>query len=334
MDFLSSVKQQMKRHRMWVRGDAILLAVSGGADSMAMLEAMFRLRKGLGVTLGVAHVDHGLRGSSALDCAFVKKQAAMRGLPFHHARVRVREKARAERRGIEESARDLRYAALLRIAGRHGYSRVATAHTASDQAETVLMRIISGTGTGGLSGILPVLDGVVIRPMLQLSRRDIDAFMKTGGVEHVEDETNADTRYTRNAIRHLLVPLLEERFNPSVVCALARLAENARAVSVHLDFEAEAALSRMTGSGTGRAVVLDRAKLNRCGPAVGGAALAMAAGRLSPGSRLDSLHIQAVLQAAADYTGPSKADLPGPITVKVTRDTVEIRRSRPRSTPR
>lgn len=209
-----------------------LLAVSGGPDSMALLEAASRWAPGAGVFVAVGHVDHGLRGrASVADAAFVGREAARRGLPFRLARAPVRALALREGRGTEDAARRLRYRALLRMARGLRCEAVLTAHTLDDQAETLVMNLIRGTGPDGLGGMAP--DGSwpfpgagrlrLLRPLLDVPRRSVEVFLRREKVPFRTDATNAQPLFFRNRVRPVLKAWERER--PGLSDRLARLAD-------------------------------------------------------------------------------------------------------------
>src|SRR3989339_1922462 len=205
--------------------DSVLIAVSGGADSIALLLFFDRvLKRPFRLKLGVAHSNHGLRGkASDADAAFVKAAAEKLELPFYEEKRKVK-----PRRGEspEEKCRRLRYDFLQRTARARGFCKIATAHHADDQAETVLMRMFTGTGLAGLAGIR-AKNKNLIRPLLTVTRRDILAYLRTAKQPFRTDKSNADVRFLRNRIRHRLMPLLKKEFGPHVVETLSRLADNA-----------------------------------------------------------------------------------------------------------
>lgn len=222
-------------------GERVCVAVSGGADSVALLLALGEanaLKESLGVVLSAVHVNHGLRAEADGDERFVRELCERVGVPLVVERVDVRERQAAEREGMEEAARELRYGVFWGLMAAGKADVVATAHTLDDQAETVVMKLLRGAWTEGIAGIAPVWErteirsgvgarGRVVRPMLGVRRTEVEAFLRARGQEWREDATNRDVSLTRNRVRHELMPVLRG-FNPGVDGALARLAEIAR----------------------------------------------------------------------------------------------------------
>ena len=214
---LNKLEQFLRQYHMIEAGDHIICAVSGGADSMALLWAMFLLKEKLGIELSAAHFNHHLRGAeSDRDAAFVQDFCDGYGIRFFSGSGEIT----AGKKGLEAAARDARYAFLRSLPG-----KVATAHTADDNAETVLMHLVRGTGLKGLGAISPI-NGSVIRPMLGITRAEVEAFLDEYHVEHITDSSNETDAFLRNRLRHHVMPLLTAE-NP-------KLAENLSAMALRL----------------------------------------------------------------------------------------------------
>lgn len=210
----------------------VLLAVSGGADSVALLRGCHALAESLPVRLAVGHYDHGLRPhEAAADAAWVESLCCSLNVPCIVGRGEQRSGATGQAKASEESARNLRYEFLIRTAEECGAAWIATAHTADDQAETVLHHLLRGTGMAGLSGIPRMRrlaeNLTLFRPLLDVSRADVEVFLNELRQDYRHDATNDQTDFTRNRIRHELIPLLQRDYNPRVKSALLRLSAQA-----------------------------------------------------------------------------------------------------------
>ena len=222
--------------RFFRAGDRIAAAVSGGADSVALLELLLDARDRLGIVVSVAHYNHGLRGKeSDADAQFVQQLAVARDLPFFSACAETQHP-----NNLEALARHDRYRFFDQLVSRACVTKVATAHTADDQAETVLARLLRGGGPAGLAGILPVVHGGrVVRPLLEVRRADLRSWAVGRGLAWREDSSNVDRRFLRNRIRLELLPQLERDYNPGLVNVLSHTAEVARAEEAHWQREIE-----------------------------------------------------------------------------------------------
>ena len=222
------VLETIQRARLVTPGDRVGVAVSGGADSVALLRLLENIRAELGILLLVVHFNHGLRGEeSEADAAFAGALASARGLDFVSERGEVLSAAAEHKWNLEDAARRLRYSFFERIVRQGRATRVAVAHTEDDQAETVLAHLLRGTGLTGLAGIHPCV-GSIVRPLLDERREDLRCYLRALGQTWREDATNLDTRRLRARMRSRLLPLLEQDFSPHVIKHLAGLAELAR----------------------------------------------------------------------------------------------------------
>lgn len=268
----------------------LAVALSGGADSVALLRALASRRKELGLVLHAAHLHHGLRGAEADgDLVFCRALAAKLDVPFHEKRVDTGAEARADAKAgkraetIEEAARRLRYSWFRELLSKGPLHAVATAHTLDDQAETVLAKFLRGAWTEGLAGIAPRLEfteGQVVRPLLGVKRAEIEAYLRSLGQEWREDSSNRHLTFTRNRIRHELLPLLES-WNPRLREHLAQMAELARdeeawwsselarlAPQLVLPGRPARGGGRAAGSGAGAGLAIETARLAALAPAL------------------------------------------------------------------
>jgi tRNA(Ile)-lysidine synthase len=339
----SRTRRQSSTYRRWrlftqraclfQPGDRVGVAVSGGPDSMLLLDFMVEYAHEAGLTLAVAHFNHHLRGAeSDEDEDFVRARAQRLELEFLCSGARVTEVARKRRMNIESAARELRYRFLGSLLSDGKLDKVATAHTASDQAETVLLRLLRGTGTRGLAGIHRVLEvpgGLIVRPFLSLTRAEVEAEVARSGLPFRIDTTNFDTSLARNRIRQQVLPLLAQEFNPSVVRTLTEFADRARSDESLLDGQArERALELLVRSGgvlkmdcrrfnrvppaiARRVVRLALEEVRACGGSTGSAAVAASAGPAVTYAEIDSLS-----RLATDGQSGKRLQLAGGIEVR------------------
>jgi len=236
-----TVLEYVRKHQLLKAGDRVGIAVSGGADSVALLRLLLELRKEIGIVLSVIHFNHKLRGAeSEQDERFVSELARRHRLELRCEGGDVAAHATEKHLSLETAAREMRYGFFRHLLTQGCLNRIATAHTLDDQAETVLLKIVRGAGSRGLAGIYPQLpvsssqfsDGVqpsIIRPLLGTRRRDLEAYLRALGQSWRDDKSNRDLRHMRNRVRHGILPRLERYLNPAVREALAETAEISRA---------------------------------------------------------------------------------------------------------
>jgi tRNA(Ile)-lysidine synthase len=242
------VRRIIQEKNLIASGERVLVGVSGGIDSSVLLHILLKVKETLQFSVGVAHVNHGLRGAeSDRDEVFVRGVAERFIVPFHARRVDVRSYARAEGLSLQHSGRNLRYSYFSELAHEHGYDKIAIGHTRDDQVETFIMRLLKGTGLRGLSSI-PIRRGPVIRPLLQAYRSEIEAYATEELVPYVEDSSNKKDTYQRNFIRNRLTPAFEE-LNPNFRERILFLLDDLTRLNELFDQDARAFMEREVTSG-------------------------------------------------------------------------------------
>jgi tRNA(Ile)-lysidine synthase len=343
-DLLSRVRCAIVKQGLLRAGERVGVAVSGGADSVALLLLMIELRKQLGIVLSVVHFNHQLRGQhSEADEKFVAKLAAQHKLAFHGQQADVKAKAKRNKANVEDAGRQARYEFFASLIKRGHLDKVAVAHTAEDQAETVLGHILRGTGIAGLGGIHPRV-GNVVRPLLSVRRSELRAYLKSKKQSWREDATNRDTTRMRARIRRKLLPLLEKQFQGAAVEHLATLAELAREDEAFLDAVVSERMRTRIERGRGRAKIsisdllsnkkkgLDREGTENSGSTEGAEKRSLAITRrilrriireLKPrAGQINAVHVQSVLELAESGEGGKCLQLPGGLEVRREHDSL------------
>jgi len=299
------VKAFMEQHCMCSRGMRMIVGVSGGADSICLLHVLYSLQEQEEWILEVVHVHHGLRGEEAdRDCAFVEMFCQERQIPFHAVYKDVRKEAEERGLGEEETGRLLRYEAFRQIADG---DCIAVAHNQDDQGETMLMQLCRGTGLGGLAGMRP-LNHDILRPLLFVSREEIETYCRTEGLGYCQDSTNGEDIYTRNRVRNRVMPLLRE-LNPQAHLHMAQTAELLAQDEDYIHEQVKQALLETTKRTSAFEVVLSAKKLSILHPAIRKRVLKQAVTMLSGGKDISAKHMDS-LQALLSKESGKRCHLP------------------------
>ncbi len=313
-DISDKFKAAVTAYRMLSEGDIVVAAISGGADSMVMLHLLNGLRKDLAIEVIVAHLNHNLRGRESLrDLDFVKAAAERLGLRF--AGLTLRKGAlKAGRISLQEAAREKRQRFLLSVAKKYGAKSIALGHTANDQAETMLMRLVKGSSLSGLKGIIPKR-AAFIRPLIEVTRAEIEAFAKKNKIKYVVDSSNLTTKYLRNDVRLKLVPYLKRRYNPNIIETLSRTAAVLREEDGFIGSEADKAYSRAILSREEGVVALSREVLLKLHKAVLARVLLKAAGSLVANPEVYGSHFRSFSDIIKGKDPSASLKLPGRLRV-------------------
>ena len=301
---LDRIAEHIARHQMFADACRVGVAVSGGADSVFLLHALRELAPRWNLELSVVHIEHGLRGAASLeDADFVKQLAQSFGLPFHLHSARVLTIDDNQ----EQAARRVRQDFFRALIAAGKVDRIATGHTRADQAETVLYRILRGSGLAGLAGILPVTKEGVVRPLLEIDRGEIEAWLRERNIRWREDASNQDRAYARNRLRHEILPLLRETFNPRLDETLSNMALVARDEESYWDSALPAPESPTRSPQT-----LAVSQLSTIAPAVARRLIRRAIARAKGDLRqVDFAHVERILDMARSQAGHGRVQLPG-----------------------
>ncbi len=324
-DFVPSLTEVIDTEKLLPAEGRLVLGVSGGADSVAMLHALdeINVSRGRPWNLHVGHLHHGIRSRAAdEDAQFVSDLAANLGLPVTVEQVDVPGLAKARQMSIEEAAREARYAYLERLCLHTDSRHILLAHHADDNAETVLHRVLRGTGLRGLAGIAPVRaltpgsDIRVVRPMLKFRKQEVVDFLRQRGLDWREDHTNTQTSLTRNRIRHEILPLLSAKINRQVTEALLRLAEQARDTDAYLSETARRTFEALVISRTDCELTINLPALLKRSRVIQTELVRQAFLWLRVGEQsIDRRHVMAVLRLAEQSRSNKRINLPSRLTV-------------------
>ena len=316
---LRKVKHTISRHQMISEGDSVIVAVSGGPDSVCLLHVLHELKNKLQIHLVVAHFDHGLRpAEDESETAFVRGLAESLNLPFETAKGHLL--AKRTRGSKEEVARNARYAFLEKVREKHKAQKIALGHNLNDQAETILMRLLRGSGASGLTGIPPCRDGSIIRPLIEIERPETENYLKAKKIAFVTDSSNLKTDYLRNKIRLELLPLLEQH-QPQLVHLLGQTAEILRDEDEYLERIAETWLKKEVIRNPDNTFQLSTPSFLALPVALRRRVIRNGIGKVKKDLRRISWdHIEAVHRLAQAEKPQAALNLPGRLTVKRTYD--------------
>jgi len=318
---IEKAQSAILRHGMIEKGDIVVVAVSGGPDSVCLLDVLYRLKDSLGISLVIAHFNHLLRsGEDEEETRFMQSLSKLYDIPLETDEWR--EGPQPSGGSKEEQARKARYAFLEGVRERCGARRIAVAHNLNDQAETVLMRLLRGSGPMGLSAMSPVREDIIIRPFLAVKRDEIISYLQSGGLKYMIDSSNNSNIYLRNRIRLEVIPALE-KVQPSVINSLTRLAGIMRQDEAYLAKEASGLFGELKREEREGAIALDITALNSLHPALRGRVLRYAVIAVKGDLfRVGEVHIRALETLIANLSPSASVRLPDGITVRRQYDLV------------
>ncbi len=218
------VKKTIVNYNLIEKNDSIVVGVSGGPDSITLLSILIQLKEEYNLTLYVAHVNHMIRQNAIKDEEYVKQFCKKNNIDFFVKKIDVVGKAKIEKKGIEETGREVRYNFFEEVLKKTKSNKIAIAHNLNDKAETIIMNAIRGSGLSGLKGIEPKR-GKYIRPLIEIERKEIERYCKENKINPRHDESNDDNKYTRNKIRNIVIPYIQKEFNSNIINNLNRLSE-------------------------------------------------------------------------------------------------------------
>lgn len=329
-NFFKKITRTIQDFGMIEHKDKILVAVSGGPDSVALVLSLVALKKTYDITMGIAHVNHMLRAEESLrDEAFVKTLAQQLGLPFFNEQKQVLDYARTHRLSIEEAGRAVRYHFFDWIAKTHGYQKIATGHTKNDNIELVLMNLLRGAGPKGLCGIPPIREGRYIRPMIRMSKSRILEFLNLENQAYMIDSSNADMAYLRNKIRYRLIPHLQAEYNPGITESLDRLSHILKHEEDFWEIETEKRFHGCLIKSETACLVFSKPELEKLHPAILKRVLRKAIQRIKTNlHRISLAHINDALEFCFNTFSGRSLDLPGQIRIYRNKDTIMIKKEK------
>lgn len=246
-------------------GDKIVLGVSGGPDSMCMLDMMRELKeeKNINFEIYVAHVNHMIREEAIDDEKYVQNYCLKHNIEFFVKRVDVQKIANDKKIGTEEAGRKVRYDFFEEVLQKTGSNKIAIAHNKNDKIETIIMHLLRGSGLSGLKGIEPIRDNKYIRPLIECERREIEQYCEDKKLQPRIDKTNFENEYTRNKIRNIVIPYIKNEFNPNIIQTLSRLSEVATDESNYIDLQTQKIYNKLLIEKSDKQIILKLKEFNQ-----------------------------------------------------------------------
>ncbi|UCD80672.1 MAG: tRNA lysidine(34) synthetase TilS [Desulfobacterales bacterium] len=319
---LQTIEKTIAAYGMLKPKDSVVIGVSGGPDSVALLHILFLIAPRFSLKLGIAHLNHCLRNNdSDKDAQFVEDLAKKYDLPCYTNKKDVRKYQIENKLSLEEAARRVRYNFLDHVANTMQYNKIAVGHHSDDNAELILMNLFRGSGTQGLSGIPPVRDHKIIRPLIKLTRSEIIDFLNKNKLEYISDASNMDTKYFRNRVRHDLIPLLKTAFNPKIPETLNRLSSIIRSEEEWIEDLVHPFYEKCLRDVQGNYIVLSVSMLNRYHPDLQRRIIRMTIEKIKGDlRRIRFVNINSVIGLLKKRSAYGKVDLPDGVRIQRNQD--------------
>ncbi len=256
------VIKTIKKYNLIQNGDKIVLGVSGGPDSISMLDILNSIKDEMGFEIYVVHVNHLIRTEAIDDEKYVEEYCKKNNIEFFAKRIDVLKIADTQKIGTEEAGRKARYEFFEEIYSKVGANKIAIAHNKNDKAETIIMHLLRGSGLSGLKGIEPIRNNKYIRPLIECERSEIEKYCEENNLNPRIDKTNFENEYTRNKIRNIVIPYIKKEFNPNIIETLDRLSEVATDESNYIDRQVQNTYNKLLLEKTGKQIILKWKEFN------------------------------------------------------------------------
>lgn len=298
------VLQTIVENKLIQNGDKIVIGVSGGPDSIALLDVLIKLQSRIKFDITVAHINHMIRQEAIDDQKYVEQYCKNKKIKCFIKQAKVEEIAKKKKIGTEEAGRNLRYEFFNEILEKTNSNKIATAHSKNDNAETVLMNILRGSGTSGLKGIQAARDNKYIRPLIECERKEIEEYCNENNLEPRIDKTNMENIYTRNKIRNLLIPYIQKEFNPNVIEALNRLSQIASIENEYFELQTIKAYNEIKEEETKEQIILNLKKFNSLDLVIKNRIVLYTINRLfGSSSGIEKIHLQDIIKLCSNNIG-------------------------------
>lgn len=300
----NKVLKTIEKYNMINNGEKIVVAVSGGPDSICLLNILNNIKDKLNIKIVVAHVNHSLREEADEETEYVKNFCKKLNIECYIKKVDIIEISKKNKVGTEEAGRKERYDFFDEVFSKTKSDRIATAHNLNDNAETVLMNIIRGSGLSGLKGIEEVRDYKYIRPLIEISRKEIEEYCKENKLEPKYDKSNKENIYTRNKIRNILIPLLEKEFNPNIVKSISKLSELAKLDNEYFNNIIKSEYNRIKLEENNNEIILNLKEFNKLNNVIKSRLIIYTITRIFGSSQgIEKIHIDDIIKLCGNNIG-------------------------------
>ena len=298
------VLQTIVKNKLIQNGDKIVIGVSGGPDSIALLDVLIKLQNKIKFDITVAHINHMIRDEAIDDQKYVEQYCKNKKIKCFVKQAKVEEVAKNQKIGTEEAGRNLRYEFFNEILEKTNSNKIATAHSKNDNAETVLMNILRGSGTSGLKGIQAARDDKYIRPLIECERKEIEEYCNENNLEPRIDKTNMENIYTRNKVRNLLIPYIQREFNPNIIEALNRLSQIASMENEYFKLQTIKIYNEIKEEETKEQITLNLKKFNSQKLVIKNRIVLYTINRLfGSSSGIEKIHLQDIIKLCGNNIG-------------------------------
>lgn len=299
----NAVLKTIQKYNLISPKDKIVLGVSGGPDSLFMLDILNKLKKELDIELVVAHINHKIRIEADEEEEFVKRFCEKIGVEFYSKRIEVEKYANNNKIGLEEAGRKVRYEFFEEVCNKTGANKIAVAHNKNDKVETMIMHMLRGSGISGLQGIQPKANKI-IRPIIEIERKDIEKYCEEQNLEPRIDKSNQDNTYTRNKIRNIVIPYINQEFNPNFIETMTRLSELITEENAFLNKLTETEHKKILIQKTENQIALDLKKFNELDNIIKKRIILYTVSNLRGGSQgIEKVHIEDIVKLCQNNVG-------------------------------
>lgn len=300
---INAVLKTIQKYNLINANDKIVLGVSGGPDSLFMLDILNKLKKDLQIELIVAHVNHKIRAEADEEEEFVRQFCEKIGIEFYYKRIEVEKYANNNKIGLEEAGRKVRYEFFEEVCNKAGANKIAVAHNKNDKVETMIMHILRGSGIAGLQGIQPQANKI-IRPIIEIERKDIEKYCEEQKLDPRIDKSNQDNTYTRNKIRNIVIPYINQEFNPNFIETMTRLSELITEENAFLNKLTETEYKKILIQKIDNQISLDLKKFNELDNIIKKRIILYTVANLRGGSQgIEKVHIEDIVKLCKNNVG-------------------------------